>query len=143
MSDKVTITCPVHGDYTQSPNDHLKGSGCARCNYSKGERFLAGILTKHDIKFIPQFKLPLHQFRYDFYLPDHNVLIEFHGIQHYLPVKHFGGKKTLKQTQFRDKLKKALAREHRIPIHVVNYKHLETIPPELLEEKIIKLLKLG
>ena len=32
---KLTITCPVHGDYTQSPNLHLRGSGCTKCSYEK------------------------------------------------------------------------------------------------------------
>lgn len=28
---KVIITCPTHGDFTQTPNDHLNGCGCYRC----------------------------------------------------------------------------------------------------------------
>lgn len=28
---KVTITCPTHGDFYQTPNDHLSGYGCANC----------------------------------------------------------------------------------------------------------------
>ena len=33
---KVTITCPIHGDFEQIPNSHLNGDGCLRCsnNYS-------------------------------------------------------------------------------------------------------------
>ncbi len=30
-SDKVTITCPVHGDFLQSPAHHLQGAWCAKC----------------------------------------------------------------------------------------------------------------
>lgn len=29
--DKITITCKIHGDFEQTPNDHLKGSGCPTC----------------------------------------------------------------------------------------------------------------
>ena len=29
--DKVTITCPVHGDFGQIPNSHLSGHGCPKC----------------------------------------------------------------------------------------------------------------
>ena len=29
---KVIITCPEHGDFEQTPNSHLRGSGCSRCN---------------------------------------------------------------------------------------------------------------
>lgn len=27
----ITITCKVHGDFTQRPQDHLSGNGCAKC----------------------------------------------------------------------------------------------------------------
>lgn len=28
---KVTITCPIHGDFLQSPNGHLSNGGCLKC----------------------------------------------------------------------------------------------------------------
>ena len=28
---KVTLTCPIHGDFEQTPNDHLSGKGCKLC----------------------------------------------------------------------------------------------------------------
>jgi len=28
----VTITCPIHGDFSQRPQCHLRGSGCRKCN---------------------------------------------------------------------------------------------------------------
>ena len=28
---KVVITCPFHGDFLQSPQDHLQGNGCQKC----------------------------------------------------------------------------------------------------------------
>ena len=28
---KLTITCPLHGDFEQSPNAHLQGKGCKKC----------------------------------------------------------------------------------------------------------------
>ena len=30
--EKVTITCPVHGDFEQSARGHLAGRGCRECN---------------------------------------------------------------------------------------------------------------
>ena len=39
--DKVIITCRLHGDFEQTPSEHLKGHGCAKCsgkhNYSTHE----------------------------------------------------------------------------------------------------------
>lgn len=29
--DKVIITCPTHGDFSQKPNNHLTGYGCEKC----------------------------------------------------------------------------------------------------------------
>jgi hypothetical protein len=28
---KVTITCPIHGDFEQEPNSHIQGKGCPYC----------------------------------------------------------------------------------------------------------------
>lgn len=32
---KVTITCPEHGDFSQTPNSHLSGCGCPECGGTK------------------------------------------------------------------------------------------------------------
>lgn len=32
---KVCIICPEHGEFWQTPNNHLKGSGCSKCSYFK------------------------------------------------------------------------------------------------------------
>lgn len=29
--EKIIIGCPIHGDFTQSPGDHLSGRGCMKC----------------------------------------------------------------------------------------------------------------
>ena len=31
----IIITCPEHGDFTQSPSSHLRGRGCKKCNMGK------------------------------------------------------------------------------------------------------------
>lgn len=33
---KLIITCPKHGNFEQTPANHLNGSGCPKCNVSKG-----------------------------------------------------------------------------------------------------------
>lgn len=32
---KVTIICPVHGEFEQTPNTHLSGRGCPKCSMEK------------------------------------------------------------------------------------------------------------
>lgn len=34
--DKVVIICPLHGEFLQTPKQHLKGSGCSKCKYKRG-----------------------------------------------------------------------------------------------------------
>lgn len=42
---KVTITCPIHGDFEQKPNGHLSGKGCEKCSYE--QRGLSKSYTNH------------------------------------------------------------------------------------------------
>lgn len=30
---KSTIICPIHGEFLQTPNEHLGGSGCIKCGH--------------------------------------------------------------------------------------------------------------
>ena len=34
LQDKITITCPIHGDFEQSAKEHLNGQGCPQCKYN-------------------------------------------------------------------------------------------------------------
>lgn len=86
---KIDIVCPTHGTFSQIAKDHLKGIGCARCKSSKGEIKIREWLISKNILFEEQkkfnecvgknnVKLP-----FDFYLPAHNICIEFDGKQHF------------------------------------------------------------
>jgi hypothetical protein len=35
VKDLITITCLIHGDFHQTPNTHLNGSGCNKCALEK------------------------------------------------------------------------------------------------------------
>lgn len=124
---KVTITCYKHGDFQQKPNDHLNGQGCPVCRESKGEQKIFEILTKYDIPFRREFKFPCSdsRYEYDFYLPIHNVLIEFHGKQHYEPIEFFGGQQRLEYTQDCDKKKRQLAKHFKKHLLEIHYKSLK------------------
>ena len=90
--NKVTITCKKHGDFTIYPGDHLRGQGCPLCTISHLENDIKNILTKNKIKFIWQYSNEkLGAQRIDFYLPEYKIAIECQGIQHFVPIKFFGG----------------------------------------------------
>ena len=137
---KVAIACPEHGEFWQSPNGHLsQKQGCPVCRASKGELEIKSILDKYDIRHEAQFIIPnqIYKFRYDFYLPDHKVLIEFHGRQHYEYIDHFhrddDGFSLQKQ---RDVFKKALAKELGYTLVEFNHQQLK----ELTKEEFTKLV---
>lgn len=60
------------------------------CNSSHGENYIIKFLKKHQINFIHQFTRSTlissrtgHNFYFDFYLPDYNLLLEYDGIFHF------------------------------------------------------------
>lgn len=124
-STKVTIICPEHGEFEQTPNNHRFGNGCPVCNESKGERKIRLWLEENNINFEPQHKfddckniLPLP---FDFYLPDYNTCIEYNGLQHYKIVTYFGGNDGFKQRQINDKLKMEYCNNNNIPLLIIKY----------------------
>lgn len=123
-SAEVTIRCPEHGDFKQTPSNHLNNRGCPVCRSSKNEQRLAAIFKKYDVPFVQEFKLKQYnnRYRYDFYLPLQRVIVEFHGDHHYRDRKHYGGESKLKFFQQRDREKEAIANEAGIPIVVLNRK---------------------
>lgn len=110
------ITCPIHGDFWQSPNDHLQGKGCFLCRKSHLEEFIFSKLSFNNIKFEFQKHFEwLGKMSLDFYLLDYNVAIECHGKQ------HFGKGGWSENFDFnnlyiRDQLKNELCLEHGIKI---------------------------
>jgi very-short-patch-repair endonuclease len=107
--EKVIITCKKHGDFFQSPNNHLKGTGCPRCRRSKGEILIQQYLDKNSIKYIEQHKIDgcknKRRLSFDFFLPDFNVCIEFDGLQHFKSSDFFGGNKRLLDVIRNDEIK--------------------------------------
>lgn len=137
---KGRISCPEHGDFEQIPNSHLGGAGCPRCNASQGELTLETIFNKYKIIAKSEWKFPDEKYRYeyDFYLPDYNLLIEFHGIQHYEYTPYFHETyEIFKQRQEDDVIKKSLAWDKKIPLLEFNYLQLKHMTTEQFEELVL------
>ncbi len=104
--EKVSIMCPIHGIFKQSPHVHLGGSGCPKCKQSKLEEYIEELLSSNGIEFIRQMKFPwLGLKRLDFYLPKYNVGIECQGRQHFEEIGIFGGEDGFKERQRLDEEK--------------------------------------
>lgn len=40
---KLIITCKIHGDFMQTPHNHLNGHGCPKCRYDMNRRLICGV----------------------------------------------------------------------------------------------------
>lgn len=139
----VIITCPVHGNYSQIPNDHLFGMcGCKQCGYknrlTRGEQRISDWLATRNIPFEIQKQFPElvgnqgHPLRYDFYLPQHHTIIEFDGPHHETPTRYAGTSqaaaiKTHTLTREYDERKIVFARKQGMQILRIPYFQLKNI----------------
>ena len=135
---KITIHCPKHGEFLQTPNDHLNGNGCPKCNLSHLERSVMNYLDEVGITYDYQKRFKwLGRQSLDFYLPDYNVGIECQGEQHFFPVEHFGGNKAFKNTLERDKRKIALCEKNGIKLlYFGNVPNYDTFLGEVVHDDI-------
>lgn len=136
--DKVCIlhkTCKKY--FYQRPNDHLNGHGCPYCNQSKGEEKIRNLLNDFGIEFISQkrFKnckdnkaLP-----FDFYIPSQKLLIEYDGIQHFIPIKFFGGDEGFENRTLKDNIKSKFAMDNNFKLLRISFKEFDKIDVILKE----------
>lgn len=128
--EKIEVICKEHGPWWQTPYNHLQNRGCRCCtNRSKGEIKIEKLLIENKIKFKrektfdncrnPETKAKL---KFDFYLPEHNMCIEFDGRQHFVAVDIWGGEPALKATEKRDKIKNGYCRKNNIHLIRISYK---------------------
>jgi hypothetical protein len=142
---KVCIVCPKHGEFWQTPDNHLSGKGCPRCSQSKLEESTKEFLIENDIPFEEQksfewlkFKSPM---RLDFYLPQYNVAIECQGIQHFKPLEHFGGNEAFEYSIEKDKKKASLCAENGIKLMYFSNERYGNFLGEKVYHSLSKLIK--
>lgn len=89
---KVQMICPNCGDekiYTTA-DLYSHGFACRKCSdgISYGEKFMYSLLKGLNIDFITQLSRKqfswCDKYKYDFYIPNINAIIEVHGRQHYM-----------------------------------------------------------
>lgn len=94
-------------------------------------------MDNNNIKYIKQktFKecKDIKLLKFDFYLPEYNMCIEFDGIQHFKPIERFGGIDGFKKTKQNDKTKNIYCDKNNIKLLRIKYN-------ENIFEKIISKL---
>ena len=142
---KVKISCnKCKKIFEQTPNTHLRGRGCPKCNESKGENKIAKYLSDKNIRYTRNkiFKTLKDKsyLRPDFYLEEFNLLIEYDGRGHFEPC--FSSileekQKNLEETQRRDKIKDEWAKANNIPLLRIPYWDFDRIE-ELIDAFILQ-----
>lgn len=103
----------------------LQSRGCPRCyrKISKGEMKIQAWLEKNKIKFVQQKSLDAEKetkrYKFDFFLPDRNLAIEYNGEQHYTEKR--GRFDPLEVTQLRDKQKQDYCLRQGIELFIIPY----------------------
>jgi len=142
---KVIITCPIHGDFLQTPLSHLQGSGCLNCNESKGEKKIDSFLRKNNILYVRQHKFDncrnTYTLPFDFYIPSMRTAIEFDGKQHFYPMDFFGGISYYENLKMNDKIKTNYCEDNYINLIRIRYDQIDKIW-EILWENLKTHIKL-
>ena len=122
---KIKIICKEHGVFEQKPSHHITGIGCPSCNESKGEKEVRNFLISNNIKFTQNKRFNKCKDKtslpFDFYLPGHNICIEYDGIQHFEVINYFGGESALKTQKIRDQIKTDYCKNNNIKLIRIKY----------------------
>ena len=133
------------GCFTQIDTGHIgKTLSCGSCLKSKGELKILQVLQDNQIKFEKEktfstCKMPDTNGtpRYDFYLPDYNLLIEFDGEQHYRANNNFWNtKEKVLRTQEIDQYKNQWALLNNIKLKRIPYSDLNKIDFNYIQDII-------
>lgn len=126
----VTIICPIHGSFEQTPGKHLRGQGCAKCHFDTKR------MNTNDFKIKAN---KIHLNKYDYSVTEYikskihvNIKCPIHGVFSQTPYNHLSGKGCnkckggVKQTLDEFILKANLKHNGRYNYSDVNYINGET-----------------
>lgn len=139
---KYIFTCKKHGEYLQEFACHQTGSTCPRCRESKGEKAVLEYLQLRNVDRLFHRQLRLSDCRdqqtlpFDFGSTENKILIEYHGQQHYEPMRFHNAKEKFKSVQKHDRIKKTWARRNGWKLIVIPYtiKNIESFLDKRLKE---------
>lgn len=128
--------------YKVMPQNFLKGKRCPYCKGSRGEKNIHRYLKRNRINFIEEYKFEdlmyKNPLRFDFYLPDYNVCIEYDGEHHFYPIEYFGGQERYKRQVRNDRMKNEYCNKNKIGLLRIPYTELGNegkIIEQFLEDK--------
>ena len=109
---------------------------CPLCNNSKGELAIINFLNNNNIKYIRQYSITTYKTCFiDFFILSLNLFIEYNGIQHYKPIKFFGGEEAFNEQTKRDQSVREYSINNNKKLLEISYQDFENID-EILKEAI-------
>lgn len=112
----ISIVCPYHGSFFQSPNSHLKGRGCPDCQWKNSSKMEKQWLDTLNIdKKYRNFSIKINSkvYKFDAYIPDTNTIYEFYGdFWHGNPNKYTSGYNSKNNISYEDLYKRTIEREN-------------------------------
>jgi len=132
-------------EYTfESTFSHVtSGRWCPFCNYKTQTKVYDYLNQIHKVEREKIFEW-LERKRYDFYLPDFNLIIEVDGRQHYEPVDFFNRDRSFEEIQAIDELKNMKAKDNGLYIMRLNQEDVfnDVIDwKEIIRTKITNIIK--
>ena len=144
---KVCIICSKHGEFWQTPGNHLQGQGCPKCklvgqtklyNRLKQQFPQLEIIFEANNNIVPW----IGNQRIDIYIPSINYAIELNGPQHYEEIPYFKNGSSLKITQERDALKRKKCKDNKCRLIELKYYYTDKEFQILINEVTQKLEEL-
>lgn len=135
--NKLEFKC-LKGHYFETSWNKVQSQniGCPFCAKSKGEQVIRKYLTDRGFNFEQEKTFDSCKYkkklRFDFYIKELNVCIEFQGIQHYKPINYFGGESRYNSQVKKDNIKVNFCKENNIKLIRIPYFEIDNI------EKILK-----
>lgn len=147
---KVHWKCQYGHTWIKTINAQVRKNQCKFCKdgFSTPEKIVYLVLKNSKVVFIYEKSFEWsNRKRYDFFLPDHNTIIEVHGLQHYenRGFKNIGGK-SLKDEVENDEYKYQLAKENGIHHYIVidaRYSDFEYIKENIMKSKLSDIIDLS
>ena len=125
-------------------SNHTQSCGCLRSEvFSLRETLISNILSSNNIKFEREYSfsdckgIGNKRLRFDFYIQNLNILIEYDGEQHFKPIEYFGGEEHYIKQVANDKIKNKYCLDHNIKLIRIPY----TCSNEEVEKIILNIIQ--
>lgn len=140
--------CCLDNNYVEYNTEQLQrgkiSCGCIDSHNSNGEEKIELLLKGNNIDYLKEYsflecKNPKTNrvLRFDFYLPDYNICIEYDGRQHFIEKGSWGELESLQEIQHRDNIKNQYCKDNNIKLIRIPYWDYNKIDKEYLMELII------